>query len=560
MMHKKQLQYIAKAAAGKIAAALAVVAFCAATFIISAYAKTYTVGELLNVADGIVAYEEAQTGASSVQNWLDGELTDGAGATSEWYVIALRQSGKTYDYSSYANALEAYLAANNTGATSSQKYALALIAAGRYDSTFVKSAVAQTIGQQGIMSWIYGLNLLNNGLDGSEYSATDVISQLLSLRLSDGGWALTGDVSNVDVTAMAVQALAPHYTESDDIKSAVDVALDFLSTIQLEDGDYSSYGVENPESTAQVVVALSALGIDCQTDSRFIKNGNTLIDGMIKFKLDDGSFAHKAGGGYNHTATVQTYYSLIAYLRCADGRGSLYVFDKTEPTAVSDTSVTTEPVTTGAADSAAQTDSNTAKPINYKFWGIFAVGAAAVIICAGFWLVGKRHPKNFIFIIGIGAVIMLVIGLTDFKSTTDFYGGDTESKANIIGTVTLTIRCDTIKGKADSEYVPDDGIILDTTNFDIAEGETVYDVLVEAVRTYNIQMENEGSALGAHGMTYISGINYIYEFDYGDLSGWIYHVNGVQPSVNCGDYTLKAGDKIEWLYTLDLGNDLETEQ
>ena len=65
-------------------------------------------------------------------------------------------------------------------------------------------------------------------------------------------------------------------------------------------------------------------------------------------------------------------------------------------------------------------------------------------------------------------------------------------------------------------------------------------------------MENAGQ----WDMVYIAGINYLYEFDFGDLSGWIYHVNGSAPSVGCGEYILKDGDRIEWLYTCDLGNDL----
>jgi len=58
-------------------------------------------------------------------------------------------------------------------------------------------------------------------------------------------------------------------------------------------------------------------------------------------------------------------------------------------------------------------------------------------------------------------------------------------------------------------------------------------------------------------MVYISGINHIYEFDYGELSGWMYRVNGGTPSVGCGSYILSDGDKIEWLYTCELGEDLK---
>ena len=123
--------------------------------------------------------------------------------------------------------------------------------------------------------------------------------------------------------------------------------------------------------------------------------------------------------------------------------------------------------------------------------------------------------------------------------------------------MTLEIRCDTIVGKSDSEYIPENGTILETTDFEIEDGDTVFDILTEAAQTYGIQMENKGSTGSAHGMVYIAGINYIYEFDFGDLSGWVYHVNGITPSRNCGEYVLSDGDEIQWLYTCELGRDLD---
>ena len=88
--------------------------------------------------------------------------------------------------------------------------------------------------------------------------------------------------------------------------------------------------------------------------------------------------------------------------------------------------------------------------------------------------------------------------------------------------------------------------------FDIEEDDTVYDILIEATRRNEIHMENSGTG----GMVYIAGINYIYEFDYGDLSGWMYFVNGEEASVGCDSYKLSDGDKIQWLYTRNLGDDL----
>ena len=139
--------------------------------------------------------------------------------------------------------------------------------------------------------------------------------------------------------------------------------------------------------------------------------------------------------------------------------------------------------------------------------------------------------------------------MTDITAPDDYYGKPTK-KENAIGTVTMTIRCDTIVGKSDEKYIPSDGVILDTTTFDIEEGDTAYDILAEGARVYGISIDV--SSIG-----YVSGIGYIYQLDFGQNSGWMYRVNGEFPSDSCTLYVLSDGDVIEWLYTLDIGNDLK---
>ena len=112
----------------------------------------------------------------------------------------------------------------------------------------------------------------------------------------------------------------------------------------------------------------------------------------------------------------------------------------------------------------------------------------------------------------------------------------------------LTIRCDTVKGLTDARYIPDSAVILPETSYKIAENATVYDVLVQAAKENQLQLDCRG--------TYVAGISHLYEFDFGNLSGWMYRVNGVFPDVGCGEYQLSDDDRIEWLYTCDLGRDL----
>lgn len=117
------------------------------------------------------------------------------------------------------------------------------------------------------------------------------------------------------MTAIALQALTPYY-DRNDVKIAVDEALDYLSGIQQPDGGYMSVGIANVESCAQVIVALTALGIDPDSDARFIKNGNSVLDALLTFAMAEGGFKHTTTSSLvNGTATEQGYYALVAYDR-----------------------------------------------------------------------------------------------------------------------------------------------------------------------------------------------------------------------------------------------------
>ena len=93
----------------------------------------------------------------------------------------------------------------------------------------------------------------------------------------------------------------------------------------------------------------------------------------------------------------------------------------------------------------------------------------------------------------------------------------------------------------------------------LRDGDTVYSVLSRAVRYNKIQMEYQGARDNPFGSVYIQGINYLYEFSCGELSGWMYRVNGKFPEYGCSLYGLSDGDVIEWVYTCDLGRDVGCE-
>lgn len=126
--------------------------------------------------------------------------------------------------------------------------------------------------------------------------------------------------------------------------------------------------------------------------------------------------------------------------------------------------------------------------------------------------------------------------------------------------VTISITCNTVLNNLDKldegkkSIIPSNGVILATQKVEIKDGDTVFDVLSRETRKQRIHMDFVESPV--YKSVYIRGINNLYEFDAGDLSGWKYSVNGIYPNVGCSNYNVKSGDVIEWKYTCDLGNDL----
>ncbi|WP_407383462.1 DUF4430 domain-containing protein [Ruminococcus sp.] len=608
--------------------------------------EVYTVARVENLRDGIVAYN----GAFDDQAFIDHTLVSNAGTTAEFYVIALSQSGD-YGFSAYERALKSYLESHDVyAATSREKYALTLAAVGSTDR-YIADTADEAIGELGVMSLVFGLHLLNNGYDSRLYTTDGLISELLSWQKDDGGWAVMGSYGDADVTAMTLQALAPHYGGRGDVTAAVNRALDRLSAMQLDSGGFKTMGAENCESAAQVIIALSALGIDAQTDGRFVKNGSSVMNAMLRYRCSDGSFAH-TGDSSNENATMEAFCALTAYCRYCRGQGSLYLLDHVNHSApsrdddgedtrrgsgsdgssshsagssgsrddsgdrtgsgndnrsggsasgealdrqsatdangnriieingqryieattasgermtinVNETEATQAPPETvqgakptyggfqpaATADMRATADEGGAQG-SYKPYAVIGICLSAGIACAVLLALKKRNKKHYLAVAVIAAAGILFVLLTDFRSA--------DSKKSFApsdsgATVTISIRCDTIKDREKvNRYIPDDGVILDQTTVTAAEGETVYDVLLRAADDRDIPLDNRG----AEGAAYIAGINGLYEFDYGALSGWMYRVNGAFPDVGCQSYTVSDGDRIEWLYTTDIGKDL----
>ena len=127
-------------------------------------------------------------------------------------------------------------------------------------------------------------------------------------------------------------------------------------------------------------------------------------------------------------------------------------------------------------------------------------------------------------------------------------------------TCTFSIECSTILNNlADldpdkRELVPSNGVILAPTKVTFYEGESVFDVLQRVCKEKCIHLESSWTPI--YNSAYIEGIHNLYEFDCGELSGWMYRVDGWYPNYGCSRYQLKDGEKVEWRYTCDLGKDV----
>lgn len=127
-------------------------------------------------------------------------------------------------------------------------------------------------------------------------------------------------------------------------------------------------------------------------------------------------------------------------------------------------------------------------------------------------------------------------------------------------TCTFSIECSTILNNLEDldpdklELVPSNGVILPATTVTFYEGESVFDVLQRVCRENNIHLESSWTPI--YNSAYIEGIHNLYEFDCGDLSGWMYRVNGWYPNYGCSRYQLVQGEVVEWRYTCDLGKDV----
>ncbi|WP_219643000.1 S-layer homology domain-containing protein [Cohnella sp. CFH 77786] len=157
------------------------------------------------------------------------------------------------------------------------------------------------------------------------WSRDSLLKWLVDNRNADGGWSLAPGKSDVDVTGIVLLALAP-YQDREDVRAATEAALGWLSGVQRDNGGFGN--PESSESSVQVLIALTSLGIDPVQDARFVKNGKSALSRLMEFRLGDGSFAHVPGGKSDGMSSLYAMLGLTAVERWMDGLPALYAGER----------------------------------------------------------------------------------------------------------------------------------------------------------------------------------------------------------------------------------------
>ncbi|MBD2846834.1 DUF4430 domain-containing protein [Paenibacillus sp. IB182496] len=616
----------------------------------------------------------------------------------EWSVLALARAGADVPdgyfasyYDSVAHEVAQFMPATANKAeglldrnrgTEHSRLILALTALGEdihdvagYD---ISAALADFdyVTKQGINGPIFALLALDShdyalpSADGVDNPTTreKMVDYILEREIATGGWSLAG-AADPDMTAMALQALAPYDASDEAVGAAVDRAVAWLSSAQNGNGGYASWGVENVQSVAQVVVALTALDIDPHTDARFIKNGRSAVDNLLTFAAPGGGFVHPKGGSVNGMATDQGTYALVAFDRFLKGETALYemsdvVLKEAEPDDVialpgdepsivvpddgldytirvteadRDKSVSIQLPEQSQARAFIELPANVELPhleivrggvvaafpqglrmetesttglelmtaknrqdadMRAKLVGILGAdreldgvqafftmgGSEPVRFANGFvaltfaGMAGKEAAfiqngemaviqkfaddeagaasglSEYAYEAG-GALVVKTSHFTDFVlyQTTAVEEEDDgtppgEDDGEEPGTQRPTIRLSIDKLTIDKGYV------LSPTTVSFTTGETVWDVLQRELDARDIDYDYTFSE--EYGSVYIESIAGDGEFDHGSGSGWMYNVNGDYPQYGASQYELEPGDRVQWRYTTNLGEDL----
>ena len=358
------------------------------------------------IASSIAAAEKTQLGVAQDAPLLTEELLPAGSSVSDWTALAMARAEVADDYAGYLTRLQAYVerqyaengCLHEVKATEYHRIALTAAALGgdptsfgtKPDGTPIDLVAEGTynwqgendLGAQGLNGWIFALlavDAVNADIPaGARYSRQDMLDAIVSAQLPEGGFSLGGGEMDVDITAMALQALAPYQAE---LPEVIDAALNALSSAQLPTGGFESWGAQSSESCAQVLLALCELNIDPESDARFQKASGNVVTALLSFCTADGGVAHQQGGQADAMAGEQAMQALMALHLRQQGLGRFFDLTNAQPVQLDgagDTAPTETPAESGGSF-----------PVLPVVLIVIAIAAVALVL-----VLKKKREKN----------------------------------------------------------------------------------------------------------------------------------------------------------------------
>lgn len=463
---------------------------------------------------------------------------------------------------------------------------------------FEKNGSTYRVSEQGNNGTAFALIALDSGNYYDNATGTTArnawVNSLLDAQISDGSWGIDADFpgSNVDMTAMVVQALAPYCSTNANVKDAVDKAVKWLSAEYQKTGDYGS-----SESAAQVIVALSALNIDAKIDSRFQHNGISVLSNFLSYADPNSKgFLHdkQPNSTVNQMASEQAAYTLVAYDRHVNGSKRLYDMSDVTKRENADAQAVIDMINQigyvdessynaiaearnaynklSAADKEKVTNYNTLTAAETSYKAILKQKQTDQYkaLKAHYDDLLNDKTKKYGTAAKKKLASILQQAQTDMnaaescervtaiyeKAITDLDAvkpGDIEVTFRLIGALEATQDVDLTT----DSYLPEYVTWVPTTTYALQENATVYDLFTEAMKDAGLRY------IGAES-NYVSTIyapsclgGYaLSEFTNGARSGWMYTVNGSHPNRGLQKWTLKDGDVVVWHYVNDYSHEV----
>ena len=463
---------------------------------------------------------------------------------------------------------------------------------------FEKNGSTYRVSEQGNNGTAFALIALDSGNYYDNATGTTArnawVNSLLGAQISDGSWGIDADFpgSNVDMTAMVVQALAPYCSTNATVKAAVDKAVEWLSAEYQQNSDYGS-----SESAAQVIVALSALGIDAKTDSRFQHNGISVLSNFLSYADETtGGFLHdkQPNSTVNQMASEQAAYTLVAYDRYVKGSNRLY--DMSDATKRANATVqevidlikAIAPVGEGsynaiaeariaydklsAEDQAKVTNYNTLTAAEDAYKTILRQKQTDQYTALKLHYDELLNNKNKKYSTAAKKKLANILqqAQTDMNAAKscervmDVYNkaiadldavkpGDIEVTFRLIGALEATQDVDLTT----DSYLPEYVTWVPTTTYALAENATVYDLFTEAMSDAGLRyIGAESNYVSTIYAPSCMGSYALSEFTNGKKSGWMYTVNDSHPNQGLKNWTLKDGDVVVWHYVNDYSHEV----